>query len=166
MYFFNGICSPPNNWLSVFGGSAWEWEPEREQYYLHNFLSSQPDFNFHNEEVQDYVLGIVKFWLEKGVDGFRLDTVNYYFHDQRLRDNPKSPVQFKKPPVNPYYSQNQLYAINQDENLEFLKKFRGLLDSFPHKTSVALKIKNDEPEAKRMKERKRENEMQKERRKE
>jgi alpha-glucosidase len=76
--------SPPNNWLSVFGGSAWEWEPEREQYYLHNFLSSQPDFNFHNEEVQDYVLRIVKFWLEKGVDGFRLDTVNYYFHDQKV----------------------------------------------------------------------------------
>ena len=128
--------SPPNNWLSVFGGSAWEWDPEREQYYLHNFLSSQPDFNFHNEEVQDYVLGIVKFWLEKGVDGFRLDTVNYYFHDQRLRDNPTSPIQFKKSPVNPYYSQNQLYAINQDENLEFLKKFRDLLDSFPYKTSV------------------------------
>ena len=63
--------SPPNNWLSVFGGSAWEWEPLREQYYLHNFLKSQPDFNFHNKEVQEYVLGIVKFWLEKGVDGFR-----------------------------------------------------------------------------------------------
>ena len=128
--------SPPNNWLSVFGGSAWEWEPLREQYYLHNFLKSQPDFNFHNKEVQEYVLGTVKFWLEKGVDGFRLDTVNYYFHDQKLRDNPASPIKFKQPPVNPYYTQNQLFAINQNENLEFLKRFRSLLDSYPEKTSV------------------------------
>ena len=71
--------SPPNNWLSVFGGSAWEWEPLRSQYYLHNFLSSQPDFNFHNLEVQDWLLDTSRFWLEKGIDGFRLDTVNYYF---------------------------------------------------------------------------------------
>ena len=80
--------SPPNNWLSVFGGSAWEWDTTREQYFLHNFLKSQPDFNFHNEEVQNWLLSTVKFWLEKGVDGFRLDTANYYFHDQKLRDNP------------------------------------------------------------------------------
>ena len=73
----NADGSPPNNWLSVFGGSAWEWEPKRGQYYFHNFLPSQPDFNFHNEEVQDFLLDVVKFWLEKGVDGFRLDTVNY-----------------------------------------------------------------------------------------
>ena len=93
--------SPPNNWLSVFGGSAWEWNSEREQYYFHNFLPSKPDFNFHNEEVQNYLLDIVKFWLDKGVDGFRLDTVNYYFHDKKLRDNPKSPKIFTEPPVNP-----------------------------------------------------------------
>ena len=128
--------SPPNNWLSVFGGSAWEWNSEREQYYFHNFLPSQPDFNFHNEEVQSYLLDIVKFWLDKGVDGFRLDTVNYYFHDKKLRDNPKSPKIFTEPPVNPYYLQNQLYAINQDENLEFLSKFRSLLNRYPEKTSV------------------------------
>ena len=128
--------SPPNNWLSVFGGSAWEWEPLRGQYYLHNFLPSQPDFNFHNEEVQEFLLNSVKFWLEKGVDGFRLDTVNYYFHDQQLRDNPKSPKKFKRPPINTYYLQNQVYSINQLENLEFLEKFRKLLDSFPQKTSV------------------------------
>jgi len=76
--------SPPNNWLSMFGGSAWEWEPLRDQYYLHNFLPSQPDFNFHNLEVQDWLLDSSKFWLERGVNGFRLDTVNYYFHDNKL----------------------------------------------------------------------------------
>ena len=128
--------SPPNNWLSVFGGSAWEWEPVRGQYYFHNFLPSQPDFNFHNQDVQNYLLEVVKFWLEKGVDGFRLDTANFYFHDKKFRDNPKSPIKFKRPPVNPYYMQNQLFAINQPENLKFLNKFRKLLNSYPEKMSV------------------------------
>ena len=128
--------SPPNNWLSVFGGSAWKYEPKRNQYYLHNFLPSQPDFNFHNQEVQDFALAMVKYWLDKGVDGFRLDTVNYYFHDKELRDNPPSPKQFKHPPTNPYYAQDQRYSINQKENLNFLKSFRELLDSYEDKTSV------------------------------
>ena len=79
---------PPNNWLSVFGGSAWEWSSKRRQYYLHNFLKSQPDLNFHNIDVQNWVLSIADFWLKKGVDGFRLDVANYYFHDSKLRDNP------------------------------------------------------------------------------
>ena len=59
--------SPPNNWLSVFGGSAWEWEAQRNQYYLHNFLPSQPDFNFHNQEVQNWLLDTCRFWLDLGV---------------------------------------------------------------------------------------------------
>tara|TARA_B100000674_G_scaffold497829_1_gene533078 strand:- start:1433 stop:3070 length:1638 start_codon:yes stop_codon:yes gene_type:complete len=128
--------TPPNNWLSVFGGPAWEWEPLRGQYYLHNFLVSQPDFNFHNRQVRDYLLKTVKFWLDKGVDGFRLDTANYYYHDRKLRDNPQSPIKFKKAPVNPYYMQNQIYAINQDENLNFLSDFRQLLDNYEDKTSL------------------------------
>ena len=80
--------SPPNNWLSVFGGSAWQWDTGRCQYYMHNFLASQPDLNFHNEEVQKQILEVAKFWLERGVHGFRLDTLNFYFHDKELRDNP------------------------------------------------------------------------------
>ncbi len=78
----------PNNWLSVFGGPTWEWDSTRRQYYLHNFLASQPDLNFHNPQVQAAVLDAVRFWLDRGVDGFRLDTVNYYAHDRWLRDNP------------------------------------------------------------------------------
>ncbi|TIW85398.1 MAG: alpha-glucosidase, partial [Mesorhizobium sp.] len=78
----------PNNWLSVFGGPSWEWDATRRQYYMHNFLASQPDLNFHNPEVQDALLDTVRFWLERGVDGFRLDTVNYYVHDRWLRSNP------------------------------------------------------------------------------
>ena len=128
--------SPPNNWLSMFGGSAWEWEPMRDQYYFHNFLISQPDFNLHNKHVQDWLLDSSRFWLDKGVDGFRLDTVNYYFHDQKLRDNPSSPIPYKRPPTNLYYMQNQIYAINQPENILFVERLRSLLDEYEDRTSV------------------------------
>ena len=83
--------APPNDWPSVFGGSAWTWDARRRQYYLHNFLDLQPDLNFHNAEVQDAVLDVLRFWLERGVDGFRLDTVNYFTHDKQLRENPAKP---------------------------------------------------------------------------
>ncbi|HEY9120026.1 MAG TPA: alpha-amylase family glycosyl hydrolase, partial [Marinobacter sp.] len=84
--------TPPNNWLSIFGGSAWAWDTRRGQYYLHNFLASQPDLNFHNPEVRQANLENMRFWLELGADGFRLDTVNFYFHNQSLADNPAVPA--------------------------------------------------------------------------
>jgi alpha-glucosidase len=131
----------PNNWLSVFGGPAWEWDGVRKQYYMHNFLASQPDLNFHNREVQDAVLDAVKFWLDRGVDGFRLDTVNYYFHDKELRDNPphvpdSEEAGLDAPDVNPYGMQSHLYDKTQPENIEFLKRFRALLDQYPDRTTV------------------------------
>lgn len=131
--------TPPNNWLSVFGGSAWEWDTRRCQYYMHNFLTSQPDLNFHNPEVQDALLGVLKFWLDLGVDGFRFDTVNFYFHDAELRDNPPhtgKPSVNDAPLVNPYSRQDHLYDKSRPENLEFLKRVRKLLDSRPGTTSV------------------------------
>ncbi|MFO7805258.1 MAG: alpha-amylase family glycosyl hydrolase, partial [Paracoccaceae bacterium] len=78
--------TPPNNWLSIFGGPAWQWETRREQYFLHNFLKEQPDLNFHSPGVQDALLDVARFWLNRGVNGFRLDTINFYVHDQDLRD--------------------------------------------------------------------------------
>ena len=97
--------TPPNNWLSIFGGSSWAWDARRMQYYLHNFLVSQPDFNFHNKDVQDAHLDTMRFWLERGVDGFRLDTVNFYFHSRGLESNPALPREqmndFTAPAVNP-----------------------------------------------------------------
>ncbi|WP_210526825.1 alpha-amylase family glycosyl hydrolase [Rubellimicrobium arenae] len=123
--------SPPNNWLSVFGGSAWQWHPGREQYYLHNFLTSQPDLNLHDPEVQDALLDVVRFWLKRGVDGFRLDTINFYFADRYLRDNPPLPKEMRNdsiaPSVNPYNHQLHLFSKNQPENLEFLRRFRSEL---------------------------------------
>ncbi|MBO0613994.1 alpha-amylase family glycosyl hydrolase [Thiothrix fructosivorans] len=130
--------SPPTNWLSIFGGSAWEWDTRRRQYYLHNFLTSQPDLNFHNRDVQDALLAVVRFWLDLGVDGFRLDTVNMYVHDQQLRDNP--PIGDKRvngiDATNPYALQEPLYNITRPENLAFLERLRGVMDAYPAVTSV------------------------------
>jgi alpha-glucosidase len=108
---------------------------------MHNFLASQPDLNFHNREVQDAVLDAVKFWLDRGVDGFRLDTVNYYFHDKELRDNPphapdSDDAGLDAPDVNPYGMQSHLFDKTQPENIEFLKRFRALLDQYPDRTTV------------------------------
>ena len=129
--------SPPNNWPSVFGGRAWEWNPSRGQYYFHNFLIEQPDLNFHNPDVQDAVLDVLRFWLERGVDGFRLDTVNYYFHDRQLRSNPAARRPRHLPyAVNPYDMQDHRYGKSQPENLEFLKRLRKLLDQYPGTTTV------------------------------
>ena len=132
--------SPPNNWLSIFGGSAWEWDTTRCQYYLHNFLASQPDLNFHNIEVQNALLDTVRFWLDRGVDGFRLDTINFYFHSAGLESNPGLPADQRNssiaPKVNPYNYQRHLFDKNQLENIAFLKRFRELLDEYPATTAV------------------------------
>ncbi|KEC74097.1 UNVERIFIED_ORG: alpha-glucosidase [Rhizobium esperanzae] len=131
----------PNNWLSIFGGPGWEWDGVRRQYYQHNFLTSQPDLNFHSEAVQDAVLETVKFWLDRGVDGFRLDTVNYYFCDKQLRSNPphepdEDDAGLDAPDTNPYGMQNHLYDKTQPENIGFLKRFRSLLDRYEDRTTV------------------------------
>ena len=132
--------TPPNNWLSIFGGSAWTWDSRRMQYYMHNFLTSQPDLNFHNPDVQDAVLGDMRIWLERGVDGFRLDTVNFYFASLGLESNPEvKPEDFNAstaPAVNPYNFQEHLYDKSRPENLEFLTRIRALLDEYPGRTSV------------------------------
>ena len=121
----------PNNWLSVFGGPAWEWDGTRKQYYMHNFLASQPDLNFHNPDVQKALLDAVEFWLKRGVDGFRLDTVNYYFHDRKLRNNPPmTGGATGMPDSNPYGYQKHLHDKTQPQNIAFLKRFRALLDGY------------------------------------
>ncbi|PJN94364.1 alpha-glucosidase, partial [Amaricoccus sp. HAR-UPW-R2A-40] len=128
--------SPPNNWCSVFGGPAWEWDTRRRQYYFHNFLAEQPDFNFHNPEVQDWLLSTMKFWLDRGVDGFRLDTVNFYFHDKLLRDDPADFRRKAVPEWNPYWMKYHLFSKNQPENLVFLERMRALLDQYDGRAMV------------------------------
>ena len=118
--------TPPNNWLSVFGGPAWQWEPRRRQYYLHNFLESQPDLNFHNPEVQDELLDVLRFWLERGVDGFRLDVVNFYHHDHELRDNPPDETLIGVEWARPYDAQFHIHSKSREENIPFLSRMRRL----------------------------------------
>jgi len=136
--------SPPNNWLSIFGGVAWDFEGRRGQYYMHSFLSSQPDLNVRNPEVQDALLDVAKFWLEKGVDGFRLDVANFYMHDAQLRDNPPQ-TEFEPGKVYnglytkpfPYDMQQHLYDKSQPENLLFIERLRALTDQYEGKMMVA-----------------------------
>ena len=124
--------TPPNNWLSIFGGSAWQWDTRRCQYYLHNFLSSQPDMNFHHPEVQDVHLANMRFWLDRGVDGFRMDACIYHFHDQQLRNNPVAAKQntVNVAASNPYGMQAHIYDNSRPENLAFLERVRRLLDEY------------------------------------
>jgi alpha-glucosidase len=117
------------------GGPAWRWEPRRRQYHLHNFLPQMPDLNFHCAAVQDAVLDIARFWLERGVDGFRLDTANLYFHDRALRDNPALPPD--EAGDSPVLMQRHLHNANQPETLPFLERLRELLDAYPGRMAVA-----------------------------
>ncbi|NOU50938.1 alpha-glucosidase [Pseudoalteromonas sp. JBTF-M23] len=132
--------SAPNNWLSIFGGTAWQWEPRRCQYYLHNFLTEQPDLNFHNPDVRKAVLDNVEFWLQKGVDGFRLDAINFCYHDAQLRDNPAKPKELRQgrgfSEDNPYAFQYHYYNNTQPENLAFMQEIRALLDRYPGTVSL------------------------------
>jgi alpha-glucosidase len=127
--------TPPNNWLSIFGGSAWEWEPRRCQYYLHNFLKTQPDVNYHCPQAQAQILQEVEFWLKRGVDGLRLDAIIFCFHDQLLRDNPAKPEDERRGrgfrEDNPYAFQRHVYDCDRPENLQFLEALRSLMDRYP-----------------------------------
>lgn len=127
--------SPPSNWQSWMGGPTWTWEPRRQQYYLHNFLPQMPDLNLHNPQVRAALLDVGRFWLERGVDGFRLDTANYYCHDRELKDNPPQPPHLRGDM--PAAMQVHLNNVCQSETLGFLEQVRALLDSFPARTSVA-----------------------------
>jgi alpha-glucosidase len=126
--------SPPSNWQSVFGGPSWTWDARREQYYHHNFLKEQPQLNGHSEQVQQALLDVVRFWLERGVDGFRFDAVNFMMHDQALTDNP--PVAEPKQRTRPFDFQHHFHNQSQPEILPFLERLRALCDS--HGAAFAL----------------------------
>ncbi len=128
--------TPPNNWLSVFGGPAWTWDARRKQYYMHSFLAEQPELNFRNPDVVAYMEEVLHFWLNRGVDGFRFDTVNYFFKDALLRHDPADYKVKAVPDGNPYYMQYHLFSKNQPENLGWLEKIRAVLDQHGDTTSV------------------------------
>jgi alpha-glucosidase len=127
--------SPPNNWQSVFSGPAWTWDARRGQYYMHNFLPEQPQLNLHNLQVQNALLDAARFWLDRGVDGFRLDAINFTMHDPGLRDNPPLPPGGKR--TRPFDFQDKLHNQSQPGIAAFLSRIRALTDSYGGRFTVA-----------------------------
>jgi alpha-glucosidase len=121
----------PNNWYSVFGGKAWKFDPTTGQYYLHLFHEKQPDLNWRNPKVQKTILASMKFWLERGTDGFRLDVFNAYFKHADLPDNPG--VRFG---LRGFERQQHIYDGDQPEMIPVLQKFRKLLNRYPERYMV------------------------------
>ncbi|PHY17553.1 alpha-amylase family glycosyl hydrolase [Caulobacter sp. BP25] len=127
--------SPPSNWQSVFGGPAWTWDARRGQYYMHNFLSSQPQLNLHNRAVQDALLAVTQFWIDKGVDGFRFDAINFSMHDPALTDNPPLPPGGKR--TRPFDFQDKIHNQSHADIPKFLQRLRALTDAAGGRFSVA-----------------------------
>ncbi len=120
----------PNNWQSVFGGRAWTYVPERDQYYYHMFLPQQPDVNWRNPEVRRAQLDVVRFWLARGVDGFRLDVFNVYFKDEAFRENPF------RPGLRAFDRQRHIYDADRPEMIPLLRELRAILDERPGRYAV------------------------------
>ncbi|XP_074114432.1 LOW QUALITY PROTEIN: salivary alpha-glucosidase-like [Cotesia typhae] len=124
----NDTRQPPNNWLSSFQGSAWEWNNQRKQYYYHQFTRSQPDFNYSSSALQYEMKNILRFWVNLGADGFRVSAANYLVEDSRFLDEPKS---WKAPflPAGDPDSLNHVYTADRDQSYEILQTWRKFLDS-------------------------------------
>jgi alpha-glucosidase len=119
---------PPNNWLSAFGGSGWEFDPETGQYYYHTFLVSQPDLNWRNPKVREAIKDVMRFWFDRGVDGFRMDALWYLLKDERFRDNPVNPNYSKGQP--PDHQLLPLYTTDLPEVHEIIADLRRVSDEF------------------------------------
>jgi alpha-glucosidase len=126
--------SPPNNWTSDFGGSSWEWDEATGQYYLHAFLSQQPDLNWRNPDVRAAMLDVLRFWLDRGVDGFRIDVLWHIIKAQGLPDNPLNPA------YGPHLGERdkvlQVYSTDQPEVHEISAELRALADSYGNRVLI------------------------------
>lgn len=125
---------PPNNWRSVFGGSAWTYHEETEQYYYHAFLKEQPDLNWRNPDVQDAMLGVMRFWLDKGVDGFRIDVLWHLIKDDRFRNNPSNPD--FEPGELPYNELLPTYSTDQPEVHDIVERMREVADEYDERVLI------------------------------
>jgi len=134
-----GDGSPPNNWISAFGGPAWEMDDKTGQYYRHTYLPDQPDLNWRNPEVVDAMMGVVRFWLDRGVDGFRCDAAHQMMKDPEERDNPPTPDDYDHPwkDMAEYDEFIHIYDVGHPDIHEVHRKFREVLDSYEqHPVSV------------------------------
>ncbi|HAM99154.1 MAG TPA: hypothetical protein DCQ26_11150 [Marinilabiliales bacterium] len=118
----------PNNWRNRFGGSGWEFDQTTRHYYYHSFLKEQPDLNWRNNEVKKAMFKALKFWLDLGVDGFRLDVINFIVKDRKLRDDPSFLSQL--------LGTTTVFTHNRPKSLKILASLRKLLDQYPEKVSI------------------------------
>jgi alpha-glucosidase len=125
---------PPNNWLSNFGGGAWEWDSTTRQYYYHAFLKEQPDLNWRNPEVQDAMLKVLRFWLDRGVDGFRVDVMHLLVKDPEFRDNPRNPDW--RQGMSPYRALLTTHTADLPEVQEIVSKFRRVVEEYDERMLV------------------------------
>lgn len=134
---------PPNNWGSTFGGSAWEWNEQTHEFYMHSFLKEQADLNWRNPRLREEICSIMRFWMDRGVDGFRLDVANYYVKDARLRDNSHEFLIVQPMPGNPsktllFPMSREVYdhTVDQPETHDVLRQMRAVIDEKPGRMMV------------------------------
>ena len=142
--------SAPTNWLSFFGGRAWSWEPRRQQYYLHNFLPSQPNLNHANEAVRNALVDVARFWFDRGVDGFRLDAVHTINGDQPPYQNNKPKLDFTLGHLpqeqQPFFRQlHDTAQLNQPSIQKFSEAFRAVADSYEKDLFLMGELHGDDP---------------------
>ncbi|MFW9909791.1 MAG: alpha-glucosidase [Candidatus Thorarchaeota archaeon] len=121
---------PPNNWNSIVGGSGWHYDELTDQWCWAQFLPFQPDLNYRNPEVKREMFDTLRFWLDKGVDGFRLDIINTVFEDESLQNNPFSLTFFPSEEHDKSFFQNKLYTVNHPDNFAFVKELRSVMDEY------------------------------------
>lgn len=119
---------PPNNWISSFGGSAWTLDPATDQYYYHAYLAEQPDLNWRHPALQEAMLGVLQFWLDRGVDGFRIDALRQLVKDERWRDNPPNPDWH--PALGPYKALLPVYTTDRPEVMSLISRMRQVADGY------------------------------------
>jgi alpha-glucosidase len=125
---------PPNNWLSNFGGSGWHFDEHTRQYYYHAFLPEQPDLNWRNPEVMQAMLAVQRFWLDRGVDGFRVDVIWHLIKDAEFRDNPPNPTW--TPDGNPYHEFLPVYTSDRPEVHDVIARMRRLFDEYHERVLI------------------------------
>ena len=129
-----GVPRPPNNWLSNFGGPAWHFDEHTGQYYYHAFLKEQPDLNWRNPELRRAMHDVLRFWLDRGVDGFRVDVIWHIVKDEQFRDNPRNPQY--RPGQNPHHEVISTYEADRPEVHEIITEMRQVLDAYPSRMMV------------------------------
>jgi alpha-glucosidase len=125
---------PPNNWRANFGGGAWEWDEKTEQYYYHAFLKEQPDLNWRNPEVRQAMLYVLRFWLDRGVDGFRVDVMHHLVKDEEFRDNAPNPN--FRPGMSPYRELLATYSADLPEVQEIVAMMRNVVEEYDDRMLV------------------------------